>query len=265
MADGYTTLLLERPVPGVLLATLNRPEVLNAMNTRMHGELRRLFAEARGDRETAAIVVTGAGRAFSSGADLKQPDADRAKPPESGERIAELALGMTTLDKPIVSAINGVAVGAGVALALMADIPIAALDAQLIEAQTKMGVTAGEHALLHWPLLCSFAKAKYLLLTSEPIDGAEAERVGLVARAVPRERVVDEAIAVAARLAAGSQGAIRGTKRALNHWILRARPPFGHSLGRMMLDSLGDDMAEARAAFREKRAPSFPSARVGAR
>jgi enoyl-CoA hydratase len=264
MAD-YSTLLLERPRPGVLLAMLNRPEVLNAMNTQMHLELRRLFAEARRDRETSVVVVTGAGRAFSAGADLKQPDHERAKPPESGERIAELALGIAGLDKPIVTAVNGVAVGAGLALALMADIPIAADDAQLIEAQTRMGVTSGEHALLHWPLLCSLAKAKYVLLTSEAIDGAEAERIGLVARAVPSGRVVEEALDVAARLASGSQSAIRGTKHALNRWIMGARPAFGHSLARMMLDSFGEDMAEARAAFREKRPPVFPSARAHAR
>jgi enoyl-CoA hydratase len=257
---GYSTLVVERPQRAVLLVTLNRPEVLNAMNTLMHSELRQLFAEARTDSRTSAVVITGAGRAFSAGADLKQPDSERSKPPESGERIAELALGMVTLDKPIVTAVNGVAVGAGAALALMADIPIVASDARLIDGQTRMGVTAGEHALLNWPILSSFAWAKYLLLTSESIEGAEAERIGLVGRAVPREDVVPEALEVATRLAAGSRPAIRGTKRALNHWILGVRPAFAHSLGRMMLDSYGDDTAEARAAFRERRAPVFPSA-----
>jgi len=230
----------------------------------MHLELRRLFAEARRDAEASVVVVTGAGRAFSAGADLKQPDEERARPPESGERIAELALGMTVLEKPVVTAVNGVAVGAGLALALMADVPIAAEDAQLIDGQTRMGVTAGEHALLHWPILCSLAKAKYLLLTSEAIDGADAERIGLVARAVPRERVVEVALEVAGRLASSPQSALRGTKHALNHWLLGARPTFGHSLGRMMLDSHGPDIAEARAAFREKRQPVFPSARAHA-
>src|SRR5262249_42106812 len=196
----------------VLLATRTRAGVLNGMNVRMHSELRRLFAESRRDDEALALVVTGAGRAFCAGADLKQPDEDRAKPPESGERIAELALGMVGLDKPIVSAVNGVAVGAGLALALMADIPIAASHAQLIEAQTRMAVSSGEHAVLNWPILCGLAKAKYLLLTSEPISGVDAEQVGLVARAVPGDRVVAEAVDVAARLAAGSRAAIRGTK-----------------------------------------------------
>ncbi len=261
-SDQAEPLLFERPEEGVLLVTLNRPEVLNAMTYRMHTELSQLWADIERDSETRVVVVTGAGRGFSAGNDLRQPAPSTEQAPEVADRVLQLVYGMVQLEKPIVAAINGVAVGAGLAVALTADITIAAEDAKLIDGQTRVGVASGEHACLSWPLLCGLAKAKYYLLTNEPLTGAEAERIGLVSLALPAEQVLPKALEVAAGLARGSQPAIRWTKRALNHWLRQAAPIFELSSTLEILGFFGADVDEARRAFREKREPDFPSART---
>jgi enoyl-CoA hydratase len=159
-----------------------------------------------------------------------------------------------------VSAINGVAVGAGLVVALLADISVCAEDAKLGDGHVKLGVAAGDHAAIIWPLLAGMAKARYYLLTGEMVDGAEAERIGLVSLALPRDRVLDEALRIAEGLAGGSQLAIRWTKRALNSWLRTAGPIFDQSAAYEMLGFMGPDVVEGVAALREKRAPHFPSA-----
>lgn len=257
---GYTTLRFERPSDGVLLVRLNRPEALNAMTYAMHSELARLWADIGRDRAARAVVITGEGRDFSAGNDLKQPDPSFDKSIEIMEEARQIVYGMMDLDKPIVAAINGPAVGAGLAVALMSDITVAAEDAMLNDGLTRVGVVAGEHATLIWPLLCGMAKAKYYLMLCEHIDGREAERIGLVTKALPTAQVLDEALAIAQRLAAGSQQAIQWTKRSLNHWMKQAAPVFELSSALEMLGFSGPDVFEARAAFREGRPPQFPSA-----
>ncbi len=162
--------------------------------------------------------------------------------------------------KPIVSAINGVAVGAGLAVALLADVSIIAESARLSDGHARLGVAAGDHAALIWPLLCGMAKAKYYLMTADFIEGPEAERIGLVTRCVPDDEVLPEALAVAHRLAQGSRTAVQWTKRALNQWLRSASPAFGESLALEMLGFLGPDAEEGVAAIRERRPPRFPSA-----
>jgi enoyl-CoA hydratase len=173
---------------------------------------------------------------------------------------ADLVRTMVDCEKPIVSAINGVAVGAGLATALMADVSIIAEDARLTDGHVRLGVAAGDHAAIVWPLLCGMAKAKYYLLTADFLDGREAERIGLVSRAVPADEVLPTALDVAERLAIGPQDAVRFTKRALNLWLHQAMPAFEASLGYEMLNFLGADAAEGVAALRDKRPPAFPSA-----
>src|SRR5205823_9408689 len=129
---------------------------------------------------------------------------------------SDIVYNMINLDKPVVSAINGVAVGAGLVVALLADVSIMSESARITDGHTKLGVVAGDHAAILWPLLCGMAKAKYYLLTSEFIDGREAERIGLVSLCVPAEQVLPRALDVADRLARGAQQAIRWTKRSLN-------------------------------------------------
>ena len=212
----------------VALVTLNRPDVLNAVNNRMHTQLTEIWRDINRDSAVNIAVVTGAGSAaFSAGGDLGDLEERDALP--AGERfdsvmdlareVHEIVYSIVNCDKPIISAINGVAVGAGLAVALLADISIMAEDGRLTDGHTRLGVAAGDHSAVIWPLLCGMAKAKYYLLTCDFIDGREAERIGLVSKAVPRAEVLSTAMAIAHRLADGPQPALRLTKRALNQWI----------------------------------------------
>jgi enoyl-CoA hydratase len=260
----YKHLLFERRPGGVLLITLNRPEVLNATNDRLHWELTQVWLTVDADPETRVAVVTGAGRAFSAGGDLEMVEANAADPRRLVRTLREasdLVYNMINLDKPIVSAINGAAVGAGLVVALLADVSIIAEDVRVTDGHTRLGVVAGDHAAIIWPLLCGMAKAKYYLLTADFIDGREAERIGLVTFAVPRAELMAKAFEVADKLAQGSQPAIRWTKRALNNWLRVAGPIFDQSVALEMLTFTLEDVGEGLRALREKRPPRFPSAR----
>jgi enoyl-CoA hydratase len=257
---SYQHLKFDRHPNGVLLITLNRPEVLNAAHEGMHSELARVWADVSLDDDTRAAVVTGAGRAFSAGGDLAMVERQIGNydlVTRMLKEMSDLVYNMANCEKPIVSAINGVAVGAGLVVALLADISICATDARLGDGHVRLGVAAGDHAAIIWPLLCGLAKAKYYLLTGEMVTGEEAERIGLVSRALPREEVLSEAMAVAERLATGPQLAIRLTKRALNGWIRDAGPIFDQSAAYEMLTFLGEDIKEGLTSLREKRPAQF--------
>src|SRR5882762_8791033 len=252
----YKHLTFEHKPNGVLLVTINRPEVLNAANARLHWEFTQVWLTVDADPKTRVVLVTGAGKAFSAGGDLGlveemagNPDALMRTMREAGD----LVYNMLDLDKPVVSAINGVAVGAGLVVALLADVSIAAEDARLTDGHTRLGVAAGDHAAIIWPLLCGMAKARYYLLTSDFLDGREAERIGLVSLCVPAARLMDTAWDVATRLARGSQPSIRWTKRALNNWLRQAGPIFDQSLALEMLSFMNPDVLEGVRAIRERR------------
>ena len=260
----YRHLVFEKKPNGVLLITINRPEVLNATNDRLHWELTQIWLTIDGDPDTRVVVVTGAGRAFSAGGDLDMVENNTRDPKRLARTVREasdLVYNMINLDKPIVSAINGVAVGAGLVVALLADISIMSESARITDGHTKLGVVAGDHAAIVWPLLCGMAKAKYYLLTSDFIDGREAERIGLVSLCVPAAELMNRALDVANRLALGSQLAVRWTKRSLNNWLRLAGPIFDQSIALEMLTFMDEDVREGLAAIREKRSPHFPSAR----
>lgn len=178
------------------------------------------------------------------------------------QEAADIVYNMLACDRPIASASNGTAVGAGLAVALIADVSIIAEEARITDGHTRLGVAAGDHAAIVWPLLCGVAKAKYCLMTADFIDGREAERIGLVTFCVPRAHLLDRALAVAASLARGSQTAIRATKQSMNNWMRMAGPIFDHSLAEEMLCLLGPDAREGLESVRNKRAPEFPSARL---
>lgn len=203
MLSGYGDLVhigVSRPSPGVVLLRLDRPDVLNAANEALHRELAQVWRLVDEDDTARVAVVTGAGRAFSAGGDLQMIGAmlgDQAAVAAQWRDAVALVESMVAARKPIVSAINGVAVGAGLAVALLADIPIAAEGARLGDGHARLGVAAGDHAVLVWPLLCGLAKAKYYLLTGEQLSGAEAERIGLVSRCVPDGDLMAEALSVA--------------------------------------------------------------------
>src|SRR6202000_1409523 len=177
-------------------------------------------AEVSADPETRVAVITGAGRAFSAGGDLdmvRRMAGDYDRVSHMLREMSDLVYNIINCEKPIVSAINGVAVGAGTVAALLADVAIAAEDARIGDGHVKLGVAAGDHAAIIWPLLAGMAKARYYLLTGEMITGAEAERIGMVAKALPRDQVLDEALRIADLLANGAEPGIRLTQRAVTH------------------------------------------------
>ena len=259
----FEHLAVERRSDGVVVITLDRPDVLNAANVRMHRELSEIWAVVDDDDAARVSVVTGAGRAFSAGGDLEmiaEMTQDYDAVLEQWHDAGAIVERMLAARKPVVSAINGVAVGAGLAVALLADVSIIGTTARLSDGHARLGVAAGDHAALLWPLLCGMAKAKYYLLTADFVDGPEAERIGLVTKCVDDDAVVPEAMAIAARLAAGSATAVQWTKRSMNQWLRRAMPEFGESLALEMMGFLGPDAREGLAAVKERRAPKFPSA-----
>ena len=249
---------------GVILVTLNRPEALNATNARLHYELSKVWGVLAEDEKVRVVVVTGAGeRAFSAGGDLAWLTEIAGNAENAGavfKEASDIVYNMLACEKPIISAINGVAVGAGLAVALMSDISIMAEEARISDGHVRIGVSAGDHAVIIWPLLCGLAKAKYYLMTADFLDGKEAERIGLVSLAVPRAQLLERAFAVADKLASGSQQAIRFTKRSLNNWMRLAQPAFDASMAFETLCFLGADAKEGVAAARERREPRFPSA-----
>jgi enoyl-CoA hydratase len=259
---AYPSLELDRPAPGVLRITLRAVGKLNAVSGAMHGELAAIWRTIGDDEETRAVIVRGADGAFSAGGDLDLV-VEIANDAAARERVfheaRDLVYNVVACPKPIVSAITGPAVGAGLAVGLLADISIATPAARIVDGHTKLGVAAGDHAVLVWPLLCGLAKAKYHLLLCEPIDGVEAERIGLVSLCVPDAELDERALEIATRLARGAQSAIRHTKLALNNWLRLAGPAFDASLALEFLDLAGPDVHEGVAAVREKRRPDFGS------
>jgi enoyl-CoA hydratase/carnithine racemase len=258
--DEFTSLELDRPEPWILRLTLSTPGKLNAVGHEAHGHLAEIWKTIGRDDETRVVLVRGAGGAFSSGGDLALVE-DIARDWDTRLRVfheaRDLVYNIVDCSKPIVAAIEGPAVGAGLAVALLADVSIATPTARIVDGHTRLGVAAGDHAVLAWPLLCGMAKAKYHLLLCEPVSGEEAERIGLVSLCVPAEELEERALDVARRLAAGSQAAIRHTKLALNNWLRLAGPAFDASLAMEFLDMTGPDVAEGVAAVRERRAPKF--------
>ena len=257
---AYQRLQFTQHDHGVLLITLSNQGKLNATDARMHAELATIFRDIADDDSISAVVVTGEGKAFSAGGDLDwiaKQVGNHAQTMSVMKEAGDIVRTMIDCDTPIISAINGVAVGAGLAVALMADISIINEDARFTDGHIRLGVGAGDHAVAIWPLLCGMAKAKYYLMTSDFIDGREAERIGLVSKAVPPADVLPEALRIAEQLARGPRDATRLTKRALNHWLRQALPNFEASLAYEMLNFLGADAQEGLTALQEKRAPSF--------
>ena len=258
--ENYSDLKFERRENGVLWITINRPEAYNATDAELHLGLSRIWRDIDDDDDTRVVVITGEGKAFSAGGDLEWISSfvgDHKQLQRVMREAGDVVYNMLQCSKIIISAINGVAVGAGLAIALMADISIMAEEAKITDGHVRMGVAAGDHAVACWPLLCGLAKAKYYLLTADFIDGKEADRIGLVSKSVPGDELLAEAQKVADKLATGSQQATRLTKRALNLWINQASPAFDASIAFEILGFMGPDAAEGVAALREKREPNF--------
>jgi enoyl-CoA hydratase len=258
----YRYILFERRDPGILWMTLNRPQALNAVDARMHAELAEVWQTIERDPAVRVAVVTGAGRGFSAGGDFQLVEDMHQNYDEISRVLDEardLVYNMLRCSKPIISAINGPAVGAGLAVALLADISIAAESVRLADGHIRMGVAAGDHSAIIWPLLCGLAKSKYYLMTGDFVSGAEAERIGLVSLCVPDDELLDKAMAVATNLANGPRHAIKFTKRALNQWLLQAGPIFDHSLALEMMGFFSEDIIAGIEGLRHKRPARYPS------
>ena len=261
--ENYDVLKLDWAADGVLRVTIDNPGRVNALDATGHGEITRIWRDADADERVRAVLITGAGRNFSAGGDLAwvRSLADDPQARVAGLREArDLVTNLVNFTKPVVSGVRGVAVGAGLVAALLADVSVVATDARLIDGHTKLGVAAGDHAALIWPLLCGLAKAKYHLLTCDPVDGAEAERIGLVSLAVPDDEVSGRAAEIALRLANGAPTAVRWTKHALNSWLRAAMPHFDAALALEFLGFAGSEVQEGLTALVEKRAPAFRQA-----
>jgi enoyl-CoA hydratase len=245
---------------GILELVIANKGRLNAATESMHRDLAEVWRAVDVDAAVRVVIVRGEGANFSSGGDfamIERMIEDEATLIRVWKEASDLVYNLINCSKPVVSAIRGSAVGAGLAIALLADVSIAAEDARILDGHTRLGVAAGDHAVIIWPLLCGLAKARYHLLTNKPLSGTEAERIGLVALAVPDAKVLDTALDTARALAAGSATAIRWTKHALNNWLRLAGPSFDTSLALEFLGFKLADVREGLAAAREKRPAHF--------
>jgi enoyl-CoA hydratase len=256
---NYTRLKFDRPHPRVLRITMDNGKV-NAADHAMHGELVRVWREIDADASVNAAIITGAGPVFSAGGDfemIKDNIADFQIRARIWKEARDLVYNIINCSKPVVSSMRGVAVGAGLVCGLLADISIATKTCRIIDGHTRLGVAAGDHAAIIWPLLCGMAKAKYYLLLCDAVTGEEAERIGLVSLAVEDADLDAKALEIATRLAEGAQSAIRWTKYSLNNWLRLAGPTFDASLTLEFMGFSSADVQEGLASHLEKRKPKF--------
>lgn len=256
---AYESLKLDWPSERVLRVTLSRGKI-NAMDFQLHHDLAHIWSLIDKDPGVNCVLITGEGRAFSAGGDFEMIEdiiADHDFRCKMWKDARIMVDSMLNCSKPIVSAINGAAAGGGLAVALLADVSVAAESAKLVDGHTVLGVAADDHGVLIWPLLTSMAKAKYYLMTSEPITGTEAERIGLVSFCVPDDECYPRALAIAERLAKGPPAAVRWTKLALNNCIKNAWPAFEASLALGILGFTSPEAREGLDALKERRSPSF--------
>jgi len=257
----YTQLKFDRPHPRVLRITIASTLKMNAMTATLHREVSEIWRDVHDDSTVSACIITGSEKAFSAGGDLNHERKvcdDYELRMQAMKEARDLVNNMISCSKPIVSAVRGWAVGAGIACALLADISIAAKDCQFSDGHAKIGVASGDHATILWPLLCGMARAKYYLLLSEPFSGQQAADMGLVSMAVDGGEVEAKAVEIATRLATLAPAATRWTKHALNHWLRQAAPIFDASLALEFIGFAGPEGREGIDAFLQKRAPTFP-------
>lgn len=257
----YQRLAFDRPHPKVLRITMKSPLKMGAMDALLHKEVSEIWRDVDDDDNVASVIFTGDGKSFSAGGDLnheRKACDDYDLRMQTMKEARNLVLGMLDCRKPIVSAARGWAVGAGLACLILADVSIAANDAKFSDGHLKIGVAAGDHATIIWPLLCGMAKAKYYLLTADTFTGAEAERMNLISMALPDEQVEAKAIEVASRLADGPPAALRWTKMMLNQWLKQASPIFEASLALEFIGFASPEGREGMDAFLQKRSPNYP-------
>jgi enoyl-CoA hydratase len=258
--ERYDRILIDRRDNGVVVATLNRPEKLNAIDAVMHTELTSLTQDAHRDASVRVLVLTGAGRAFSAGGDFsgvgpRVGEWDGA----AGDVWTEARMIVDRLlecSKPIIAAVNGHAAGLGATIALLCDVVVAGPDAVFADTHVRVGIGAGDGGQVAWPFLVGMSRAKYHLMTGEPLRAAEAERLGLVTFLA--DDCLGRAMEIADRLAAGPPVAIAASKVPINTWLrAQAAQILTLSLTMEELSASTNDAHEARLAFQEKRPATF--------
>ncbi|MGE4238887.1 enoyl-CoA hydratase/isomerase family protein [Ramlibacter sp.] len=249
----------DRQQDGVLELVFDGPN-LTAVSARMHAELPKIWPAIDDDPETRVVLVRGEGRAFSAGGSfdlVEEQISGHAPNMRAYYEARELVMNMINFRKPVVSAIHGPAVGAGLVIAMLADISIAARTAKIVDGHTRLGVAAGDHGAMVWPMLCGMAKAKYYLMTCKHLSGEEAERIGLVSLCVDDDRLLETARETARELAQGAQEAIGHTKYSMNGFYRQFMPIFDSSLALEFLGFSGPEVKEGVKSYRERRAPKF--------
>jgi enoyl-CoA hydratase len=258
----YTRLKFDRPHAAVLRITMENGR-MNTTDAALHAELGEIWRDVDRDPSVNAVILTGAGKIFSAGGDfsiIQENIDDFNSRARQWKEARDIVYNVVNCGKPVVSAMRGVAVGAGLVCGLLADVSIATKDCRIIDGHTRLGVAAGDHAAIIWPLLCGMAKAKYYLLLCDQLLGEEAERIGLVSLAVEDAELDAKAVEIGARLAEGAQSAIRWTKYALNNWLRVMGPTFDASLALEFLGFTGPEVKEGLASHLGKRKPVFPPA-----
>jgi enoyl-CoA hydratase/carnithine racemase len=246
--------------------TLNRPDSLNAVNPQLHHELERIWIDLAEDSDVNAILLTGAGKAFCAGGDVKGMASRSGGGGEGGQRRfalnpaggKRLVQNMLEVEQPIIGAINGDAVGLGATIALFCDVIVASEKARFGDPHVRVGIVAGDGGAVIWPLLIGPARAKEFLMRGHLVNGAEAAKMGLVNYAVSPEEVLPKARELARELADGPTWAIRWSKLSVNKWLKdQLNLILDASLAYEMITFTTEDHKEAARAFVEKRKPKF--------
>jgi enoyl-CoA hydratase len=261
MYEKFSELNVEGPDEvGIITISFSGPG-LHAVGLEAHRQLSDIWQVIAKDENARAVVIRGEGeRAFSAGGSFEMVDqiVDEWEVRARVMREArELVRNIIECPVPIIAAINGPAAGAGLVTAALADISVAGRSAKIIDGHVRLGVAAGDHAAIVWPILMSMAKAKYYLLTNEVLSGEEAERIGMVSLCTEDDQVQETARRIAEKIAAGSKSALSATKHSLNNWYRQAFPIFDASLGYEFFGFGGPDVKEGVASHRDKREPKF--------
>jgi len=254
--------LLYEVADRIATITLNRPDKLNAFTGPMIDRWAWALGEAQRDLEVNVVVVTGAGRAFCAGGDVGRMGEGEPTPLDHKntlwEHIHRIPRMLEQMDKPVIAMVNGVAVGAGMGMALMCDMRIASEEARFSTGYVKVGLVPGNGDMFFLPRLCGIARALELLWTGDFVEAPEAERLGIVNRVVPASRLREETFALARQIAEGPQVAIRLMKRATYQSLrLDLRAHLDLVSSHMVIVRESEDHKEGVRAFREKRPPKF--------
>jgi len=255
---SYETLIVETPSAGVTLIRLNRPEALNALNSQLLGELGQALDAAEADEAVKCVVLTGSDRAFAAGADIKEMSDKSYAQMFAQNFFGAAGQRVERFRKPIIAAVAGYALGGGCELAMLCDFIIAAETAKFGQPEINLGVMPGIGGTQRLPRAVGKAKAMDMVLTARMMDAAEAERAGLVSRVVPADKLLDEALGAAAKIAAQSPLAVMMNKELVNA-AFETTLATGVGMERRLFHSLFafDDQKEGMAAFVEKRKPEF--------